>query len=80
MIKKKSFTIIIPFKEFNKYIEKSIKALNSLNYIDFEVFFLPDTSFDLASYEVNFEYKIIETGNIPPSQKRNKGIIKNYRN
>lgn len=74
MIKKKSFTIIIPFKEFNKYIEKSIKALNSLNYKDFEVFFLPDTSFDLASYEVNFEYKIIETGNIPPSQKRNKGI------
>jgi len=74
MSKNISFTIIIPFKEFNEHVEKSINALNNLIYKDFEVFFLPDKSFELSNYVLNFDYKIIETGNISPSKKRNKGI------
>lgn len=74
MNKNISFTIVIPFKEFNEYVDKSIKALNALDYQNFEVFFLPDEHFDLNNFKVNFSYKIIGTGNIPPSQKRNLGI------
>lgn len=61
------FSFIIPCKKDNKYLRECIKQCSSLKG-DFEVLVLPDEDFSLRSA------RVIKTGAVPPSFKRNIGI------
>lgn len=60
-------SIIIPVKEINDYIRESMPKILAMDYPDFEVLIFPD----IESVEVFPKTKIIPTGKVGPSQKRN---------
>ena len=63
------FSIIIPVKEINSYVKNTLKCLRANNYKNFEVLLLPDEDVNIKkSYPW---LKIISTGRVSPSAKRN---------
>ncbi|MDY6864669.1 MAG: glycosyltransferase [Halobacteriota archaeon] len=70
MIKSKSVSIIIPFKEYNDYVKECIEGCKRLNYPDFEIILLPDGQIgDIDGV------RIIPTGAVTPGRKRNIGVM-----
>lgn len=63
-------SIIIPVKEINDYIREAISYILKLNYKNFEIIILPDK----ISKEKFEKTRIISTGNIGPSEKRDIGV------
>ncbi len=71
------FSIIIPVKSINAYINESVSHLLGLNDPDFEVIILPDTGtlsqIDLPLEQLQPKIRIIPTGPIGPAEKRDQG-------
>ncbi|MCX6789497.1 MAG: glycosyltransferase [Candidatus Gribaldobacteria bacterium] len=63
-------SIIIPVREINDYIRESILKILAMDYADFEILIFPD----IESSEVFPKTKIIPTGKVGPSQKRNLAL------
>jgi cellulose synthase/poly-beta-1,6-N-acetylglucosamine synthase-like glycosyltransferase len=63
-------SIIIPFKSFNQKLEECIKYCNELDYPNYEIILLPDNKCDISYKNV----KVIPTGQIGPSEKRDIGM------
>ena len=63
-------SIIIPVKEINDYIKESISKILELDYFDFEILIFPD----FESLQAFPKTKIIPTGQVGPSQKRNMAL------
>lgn len=67
-------TIIIPCKEVDAHTKKCVEECLKLDYHDFEIIVLPDKfSGELVKEK---RLKIIETGKVKPSTKRNIGMEK----
>lgn len=66
-------SIIIPLKNFNQYINESVRACLELDYADFEVMVLPDDLTGRFDYENDPRVRVLPTGHIGPSQKRDIG-------
>ncbi|MDP7179760.1 MAG: glycosyltransferase [Candidatus Woesearchaeota archaeon] len=63
-------TIIIPFKELSKIVEKCITECQKQDYKNYEILLLPDNKL-----EKDFKKcRVIPTGPIYPSEKRNIGV------
>jgi len=62
-------SIIIPVKESNQNLDECIKHCLELDYPDYEIIVLPD-----SSIEMSYNVKIVLTGAKGPSEKRNIGI------
>lgn len=70
-------SIIIPLKEMNDYIKESAEHILEQTYSNFELIILPDSYKENNIEEDIFKdkrIKIVETGNIPPALKRDKGV------
>src|SRR3989344_4643295 len=65
-------TIVIPFKELSRLVEKCINGCSDLNYKNYSILLLPDKKIKKRFRKC----KIIPTGPIYPSEKRNIGIKK----
>jgi len=63
-------SIIVPLKEKNDYIKECIAYCHKLKYQDFELIILPDNNDDIQGDKV----RVIATGPIGPSEKRDKGV------
>jgi len=63
-------SIIIPAKDNNPYLEECISHCKKLDYSPFEIIILPDNPFPTNWKDV----KVVPTGPIGPSEKRDKGI------
>lgn len=63
-------SIIIPFTKADKYVRECLDACLRLDYDNFEILLLPDSPVDLKSERA----RVIVTGPVKPSQKRNIGI------
>lgn len=63
-------SIIIPVKESNENLKECIKHCLGLDYPDYEIIVLPDEKEGFAHPKT----KVISTGNIGPSEKRDIGI------
>lgn len=71
------FSIIIPVKELNAYLEESIPIILNMNYKQYEVIILPDqTPKKIPSYLKNKKIKIVQTGYVSPAIKRDVGVKK----
>jgi len=66
------FSIIIPFKTWNLYVEESVNHCLEQTEKDFEIILLPDVEIDKKFPKT----KIFPTGPIKPSLKRNLGVEK----
>ena len=66
-------SIIIPVKRHNKNLAECIDACLKLNYENYEIIVLPD-EITPGEFPENNKVKIIVTGNIGPSEKRDLGI------
>jgi len=64
-------SIIIPFAKWNNNADKCVKKCLKLNYKDFEIILLPDFKFNK---KFNKKVRVIETGKVKPSVKRNIGV------
>ena len=63
-------SIIIPVKEWNSNLDECLSNCQKLDYPDFEIILLPDNPI-----KVPYKYiKVIPTGAIGPSEKRDLGI------
>lgn len=69
---KPKVSIIIPVKSFNPYLMECLEALGDLNYENQEIIVLPD--FDLV--ESIPDIRVVPTGKIGPSKKRDIGVSK----
>lgn len=67
-------SIIIPLTSFNNYVYECIKECLKLDYPWFEIILLPDNNIDIPSELHSNKIKIIKTGDIFISKKRNIGI------
>ncbi len=65
-------SIIIPAKDNNPYLEECISHCKKLDYSHYEIIILPDNSLPTNWEDV----KVVPTGPIGPSEKRDKGIKK----
>jgi glycosyltransferase involved in cell wall biosynthesis len=63
-------SIVIAFKAFNDFARQSLNCCRRLDYPDFEIILLPDEAVELTLPRV----KVIPTGPIPPSEKREIGV------
>lgn len=63
-------SIVIPVKQVNKYIEDAIPFYMDLDYHDFEILILPDSSSN-HSFQKS---RIIATGNVGPAIKRDMAL------
>ncbi len=73
-------SVIIPFKEFDAYTETCLKRCLKLEYDDFEIILLPDDKLDInlaLNKKERNKIKIIPTGAVRPSVKRNIGAKNN---
>jgi GT2 family glycosyltransferase len=71
---KTKFSIIIPLKEFNDYLEESIPNILSMDYKNFEIIILTNEKpSKIPNYLKNKKIKIIETGKVSPAIKRDIG-------
>ena len=65
-------SIIIPFRDLNDYMKECIERCLELDYKNFEMILLPD-----SPIKGNFrKARIIPTGSVKPSLKRNIGVSK----
>jgi len=65
-------SIIIPCKRIDSYVEECVRCCLGLSYAHFEVLVLPDKEQPLSF--VDPRIKVIPTGVVKPSEKRNVGI------
>ena len=65
----KPVSIIIPVKEINNYVRESIPHILKLDYNDFEIIILTDTS----DKEIFPKARIIAKGPVGPAEKRDIG-------
>jgi len=65
-------SIIIPCKSIDEYVEECVKHCLDLSYANFEILVLPDCEQQLSCDDSKI--KVISTGVVKPSQKRNVGI------
>jgi len=63
-------SIIIPFKNLDKMVEECVGKCLKLDYKNFEIILLPDENIKFKNV------KVIPTGNVKPSVKRNIGVSK----
>lgn len=63
-------SVVIAFKEYGPYARESLQHCLELDYPNFEIILLPDNNLDLKSSP---RMKVIPTGSIPPSEKRDLG-------
>ncbi|MBI2658453.1 glycosyltransferase [Candidatus Woesearchaeota archaeon] len=68
------FSIIIPFGKADKYLLECVKACSSQSYGKFEIILLPDSKTGLPFGRQMKNIRIIETGKVYPSKKRNIGM------
>lgn len=68
-----SASIIVPAKELNDNLKECISHCLNLDYPDYEILVLPDEAFSLETSE---RVKIIPTGRIGPSEKRDMAIVR----
>lgn len=66
-------SIIIPLKHFNDYINESVGACLELDYADFEIIVLPDDLTGRFDHGNDPRVRVIPTGHIGPSEKRDIG-------
>lgn len=67
-----SASIIIPCKRIDDYVEECVRYCLGLSYTHFEVLVLPDNEQSLSFHDP--KVKVIPTGVVKPSEKRNVGI------
>jgi len=68
------FSIIIPVKELNDYLDESIPKIFEMNYKNFEIIILPNEKPTTSpNYLKNKRIRIIETGKVSPAVKRDIG-------
>ena len=68
------FSIIIPVKELNNYLDESIPILLGMDYNDFEIIILPNDKPRIKpEYLKNKKVRVIETGKVSPAVKRDIG-------
>lgn len=65
-------SIIIPVKIHNPYLEECIAHCQRLDYPDYEIIVLPDSPLSQSWEDV----KVVPTGPLAPSEKRDKGMEK----
>ena len=65
-------SIIIPFKELNKHVNKCIEKCLELDYNNYDIILLPDEAINTNSPKT----KVIVTGKVHPSIKRNLAVSK----
>lgn len=71
------FSIIIPLKEFNEYLQESIPKTLNLDYPNYEIIILPnDKPVKIPNYLRNKKIRIISTGKVSPAIKRDLGAKK----
>lgn len=63
------FSVIIPLKKCNAFLDENIKALLDGSYQDFEIIVLPDNKEEKLFPKTT----IIPTGNVGPAEKRDRG-------
>ncbi len=69
------FSIIIPIKELNDYLDESIPKIFEMDYKNFEIIILPNGKPTTnPNYLKNKKLRIIETGKVGPSVKRDIGV------
>lgn len=74
---KLKFSIVIPVKELNKYLEESVPKILELDYENFDIVILPNESpQSLPAYAKNKKVRIIPTGKVSPAIKRDIGVKK----
>lgn len=66
-------SIIIPTRKIDKYTYKCIEECNKLNYENYEIIVLPDDNIK-TNFNSSPKIKIIPTGKVYPSIKKNRGI------
>ncbi|MFC2149498.1 glycosyltransferase [Candidatus Auribacterota bacterium] len=69
-------SIIIPLKNFNDYINESVENCLELMYPEFEVIVLPDDLSGDFKFADDEKVRVIPTGPIGPSEKRDLGAEK----
>lgn len=75
------FSIIIPFKDVDKYLLENLQWCSKQEYKKFEILLLPDNKLNKSLLnKIDGDIKIIPTGKIYPSEKRNIGIRKSKGN
>lgn len=77
----KKISIIIPCKEIDSLAEKCLRECMKLDYSDYEILILPDevNKKKLKDFN-NRKIKVIKTGKVKPSVKRNLGMKKSKGN
>lgn len=71
------FSIIIPVKELNSYLEESIPKILNIDYDNYEVIILPNQKpIKIPEYIKDKKVKIISTGKVSPAIKRDIGAEK----
>ena len=66
------YTIVIPIKNLGEHLYESLKHCLTLDYPFYEIIVLPDNEAELPVSANNV--RVIPTGSIPPSQKRDLAI------
>lgn len=69
----KSFSIIIPIKNFTEYLKESIPIMLDLDYKNFEIILLPNEDQEIPKHLKNKKIRIISTGKVSPAIKRDIG-------
>jgi GT2 family glycosyltransferase len=72
-VRTQKVSIIIPLKNVNPYINESVGACLALDYADFEVIVLPDDQSGGFDYADDPKVRVLPTGPIGPSEKRDIG-------
>ena len=71
------FSIIIPVKELNNYLDESIPIILGMDYKNYEIIILPNEKPTTSpDYLKNKKIRIIETGKMGPAEKRDIGAKK----
>lgn len=67
-------SIIIPCKELDGYVQQCLRFCLDLNYDNYEIILLPDKPVNLNDSGYQKKIRIIPTGSLKPSQKRNIAV------
>lgn len=72
-----NFSIIIPVKEINSYLEEAIPKILDMDYKNYEILILPNEKpKSIKKYLKNSKIKIIPSGKVSPAVKRDLGAKK----
>ncbi|HSX39330.1 MAG TPA: glycosyltransferase [Candidatus Saccharimonadales bacterium] len=66
------FSIIIPVRSINNFMKESIDHLKELDYADFEVLIVSDST-ETFDFKNDTRFRIISSGPMGPGEKRNLG-------